>query len=87
MSAATALNEAVRLELAERLRGLLRRLETGCIDGACDMHPPRGGMHTNGGCRCWSMMSDDLLHCALIAERIPKHGNRRCWDVRTDPEP
>jgi len=79
-------NEEVRAQLAERLRSLLHRLEVGCTDGACDMHAPRGGMHTNGGCRCWSHMPDDLLQCALIADRIPKHGDKRCWNTRTEPK-
>jgi hypothetical protein len=40
--------ETLQLSLAE----ILQVLEHGCSDGGCRINLNRGGMHTNGGCRC-----------------------------------
>lgn len=81
MSAINQTNEAERQVLIERTRQLLQRLEHGCTDGCCDMHAPRPGQHTNGGCRCWYRMDDAYLACATIAETVARRHDRRCWET------
>lgn len=39
----------------------------GCSDGYCRITGPKGGMHTNGGCRCYQSLEDIGLEIAATA--------------------
>lgn len=53
---------------------LNRWAQHGCLDGCCQIEPPKG-MHTNGGCRCHP--KSFAAHLLWLACEIEKHGRRR----------
>lgn len=63
-------HEKIRLALMARLHLMFELLRNGCMDGSCVMHPPRSGMHTNGGCKCYRYMTADLLDAATLADTV-----------------
>jgi hypothetical protein len=55
----------------EELLSILSGFQNGCGDGNCKIKKPTG-IHTNGGCRCYRMISEYALELASVADEI-KH--------------
>lgn len=53
-------------------RDLRSLFNDGCTDGYCQIRPTRGGMHTNGGCRCIERLADLALEVAAEADRVKR---------------
>lgn len=70
-----------------RLHNMYELLRKGCLDGNCAMHPPRSGMHTNGGCKCYRYMANDLLEAAALADTIKPYRFKTWQRVNDDNGP
>ncbi len=68
----------LRLRLIGQLRSVADVLEGGCSDSYCRCKPKQGGMHTNGGCKCWNNAQYALKWAAQdLTEN--RHGNLDCF--------
>ncbi len=42
----------------------------GCSDGHCKIRVSRGGMHTNGGCKCYRSLTDYAIELADSSDKL-----------------
>lgn len=78
-SRGTETAEQLRLRIIEQCISIAERFGTGCTDGGCQMRKPTGGMHTNGGCRCWDQ-AHKSLHWMAEDTKIMRYGRGKCWE-------